>query len=107
NSEPLYYLLRLLLPTYFGNNLWYVGIVPLALAAAAVVLRPRGIVWFWVGMAVFALLVTYGIGPFLYVRWLPLLSATVPSRIGYLFIASVAVLSGFGYDACISRAGER
>jgi hypothetical protein len=110
HSWPVSYLLRFVLPEYFGtarpgvgepmvfNDLWYVGIGPLVLSAVAVAARPFRWIWFWVGMVVLALVVTYGIGPFLYARWLPGLNSLLPMRIGYLFIAGLALLSGAGYD---------
>jgi len=111
HSAPLTDLLRLLMPQYFGisgsgvgaplvfNDLWYVGIGLLVLALLSVVLPCDGSKWFWCGVALFAVCVAYGIGPFLYVRWLPGLSGLVPSRIGYLFIFSVCLLAAFGFDA--------
>ncbi|MDQ3928702.1 MAG: YfhO family protein, partial [Chloroflexota bacterium] len=111
NSWPLTYLLRLVMPEYFGtavplvgvpmvfNDLWAVGILPLLLCAVAVLVRPRWDAWFWAALALLAVLVTYGIGPFLYARWLPGLNSLLPMRIGYLFIVAVAVLAGLGYDA--------
>src|SRR5439155_12820414 len=89
------------------GNLWYVGIAPLALATVALVLRARPMVWFWTGLALFAVFVAYGIGPFLYVRWLPGLNATLPNRIGFLLVAAIAVLSGLGFDALAHLAARR
>jgi hypothetical protein len=114
HSAPLTDLLRLLMPQYFGisgsgvgaplvfNDLWYVGIGLLVLALLAVVLPCDGSKWLWCGLALFAVCVAYGIGPFLYVRWLPGLSGLLPSRIGYLFIFSVCLLAALGFDAWIA-----
>jgi hypothetical protein len=119
NSWPLSYLLRLVMPEYFNtaapgvgppmvfNDLWAMGIVPLLLAVIALPLRPRTYVWFWWGMILFALLVTFGVGPFLYVRWIPGLHALLPVRIGYLLIFSVALLAGLGYDAWLRFIKEK
>lgn len=119
NSWPLTYLLRLVMPEYFGtavpsvgvpmvfNDLWSVGILPLLLCVLAILLRPRKDVWFWGGLALLAVLVTYGVGPFLYARWLPGLNSLLPMRIGYLFILGVAVLAGIGYDAWLGLARKR
>ena len=110
NSWPFTYLLRMLAPQYFGtatpglgvplifNDLWYVGIVPLFLAVVAIILRPGKVVWFWLSVALVAVAVTFGIGPFLYARWLPGLNSLLPMRIGYILIFSVAILAGLGYD---------
>jgi hypothetical protein len=114
NSASLTTLLRLLMPEYFGssvdnvgaplvfNDLWYVGIVVLLVGVIGLALPGRIERWFWLGMAIFAVLVTYGVGPFLYVRWLPGMSSLLPARIGYLFIFSVALLAGYGLDAWVS-----
>jgi hypothetical protein len=119
NSWPLTYLLRLILPEYFGtavpsvgvpmvfNDLWSVGILPLLLSVVAILLRTRRDFWFWGGLALLAVLVTYGIGPFLYARWLPGLNSLLPMRIGYLFILAVAVLAGMGYDAWLTLTRKR
>ena len=115
NSWPLYYLLRLVAPEYFGtaapgvgvplifNDLWYVGIAPLFLAFAAILLRPSKLIWFWVALSLLAIAVTFGIGPFLYARWLPGLSALLPMRIGYILIFSLAMLAGLGFDALMHK----
>lgn len=119
HSAPLYQLLRLFMPQYFGtsvgdvglsltfNELWYVGVGTLCLAFLGLALHPTGAVWFWAAMAAFAVCVAYGIGPFLYVRWLPGLSGLLPSRIGYLFIFSACVLAGIGFDAWLRACRER
>ena len=119
NSWPISYLLRMVMPQYFNtaapgvgppmvfNDLWTVGILPLLLAAIALITRPHRFVWFWAGMGLFAILVTFGIGPFLYVRWIPGLQALLPMRIGYLLIFSVALLAGLGYDAWLRLLRER
>jgi hypothetical protein len=89
-------------PMVFGD-LWYIGVAPLLLAGVALLQRPFRHVWLWAGLALIAVLVTYGIGPFLYLRWLPGLNALVPSRIGYLLIFGLCVLAGIGYDALVGR----
>ncbi|HYP38804.1 MAG TPA: YfhO family protein [Chloroflexia bacterium] len=119
NSWPMTYLLRLVMPEYFGtavpsvgvpmvfNDLWSVGILPLLLGVVAILLRPRRDAGFWGGLALLAVLVTYGVGPFLYARWLPGLNSLLPMRIGYLFILAIAVLAGMGYDAWLDLARKR
>jgi hypothetical protein len=101
----------MLAPEYFGsatpgagiplifNDLWYVGVVPVLLAGAALILRPSKVVWFWLALVLLAIAVTFGIGPFLYARWLPGLSSLLPMRIGYILIFSLAMLAGLGFDA--------
>jgi hypothetical protein len=110
NSAPLTALLRLLMPEYFGtsvdnvgsplvfNDLWYVGIPVLLLGVIGLALPGLRERWLWLSMAIFAVFVTYGIGPFLFVRWLPGMSSLLPARIGYLFIFAVALLAGYGFD---------
>ena len=114
NSDPLVYLLRLLMPSFFGtplvipnfslgsSNLWYLGLLPLALMVASFWSRWRATATFWFAVAVFCVLVAYGIGPFLYVRWLPGLQATLPVRIGFLLIASLSIMAALGYDAWLA-----
>lgn len=118
HSPPLSTLLRLVMPQFFGtaapgigtpmvfNDLWYVGIPALLLASVAVVRRAHRSVGFWLALATFAILVAFGIGPFLYIRWLPGLSALLPSRIGYLLITSLSVLAALGLGAWLRIAVE-
>ena len=120
HSEPLLDMLRSVVPNFFGtplvvpnyplmfNNLWYIGIAPLILAAWGLLFsRQRAVAIFWAAMALFAVLVTFGIGPFLFVRWLPGLQATLPNRIGYLFVAGLSVLAALGLDAWLSMSASR
>ena len=117
NSPPLYSLLRSLMPEYFGargvgaplvfNDLWYAGVSVLLLAALALLLRPRSSVWLWLGLALVAIAVAYGIGPFLYVRWLPGLSGMLPIRIGYVFVFALAMMSALGLEGWIRRGRSR
>ena len=118
-SAPLYDLLRLLMPDYFGtsagnigsplvfNDLWYVGIGAFLLATLALLLPGRAERWLWAGLALFSVCVAFGVGPFLYVRWLPGLSGLLPSRIGYLFIFALCLLAAFGLDAWLAASSSR
>jgi hypothetical protein len=135
NSDPPLYLLRLLMPGFFGNpvdikgypmgasDLWYVGVVTLVLGLLAArwwasdvlnrkwrgqyfALAPESSTPFWVALAGLSVLVAYGVGPFLYARWLPGLSASPPVRIGYIFIAACCVLAALGWDRLWRASGE-
>ncbi|HET9495831.1 MAG TPA: YfhO family protein, partial [Chloroflexia bacterium] len=118
NSPPLSSMLRSLAPQFFGdggttgsplvfNDLWYAGVPALILAVLALFARPRGVVWLWAGLGAVAVAVGYGIGPFLYARWLPGLSGMLPIRIGYLFVFAVAVLAALGVDAYMRLHAKR
>jgi len=98
---PLAEMTHLLYPGYFGGSPQYVGILPLILAAAAwFVRRARREVAFWSGVAVLALLLSFGGHTFLY----NLAHLALPGfglvrdqeRIIYLFSFALSVLAGYG-----------
>jgi hypothetical protein len=117
NSPPLNTLLRSLAPLFLGdggsigsplvfNDLWYAGVPVVIVAVSALFASPRALVWLWAGLAAVAIAVAYGIGPFLYARWLPGLSGMLPIRIGYVFVFSLAVLSALGLDGLLKHFRE-
>ncbi len=85
----------------------YVGLIPLALAAAGVALARRAETWFWGIVAAAALLLSLGRFGFLY----PVFFRLVPGfsmfrdqeRIALLVSFSLAVLAGYGYTALADR----
>ncbi len=113
---PRKYLLAILLPDWWGRptqsalqgyevvRAFYAGVLTLALAAAAVLLRPR---LERVAVAVFGLLVlavVLGIPPvFEVVTALPGFSTTYNTRLTILFLLCVALLAGWGLDELSRR----
>jgi hypothetical protein len=100
---PLSELVTILYPGYFGGSPAYVGIVPLVLIAAAIVLaRPplRGAIFFWLGVGLASMLLAFGANTFLY----PLFYLLAPGfdavrqqeRIFLLYSFAAAVLAGYG-----------
>jgi hypothetical protein len=110
------FVLGLALPDYWGrptqtpikpfllNRAVYAGALPLMLAAAALVLRPRlervcialfGALW---------LAVVFGVPPFLQiVTRLPVFSSGHNSRLIVLYVLALALLAGWGLDDLIER----
>jgi hypothetical protein len=85
----------------------YVGILPLVLAGAAVLLKREGATWFWVAVAAGALLLAFGGNTPLYpaLRALPFFNLfRVPARFLYPFAFSLAILAGMGLDALRAKA---
>lgn len=80
----------------------YVGIAPLLFAGAAVVLKREWKTWFWVAVALGALLLAFGGNTPLYpaLRGLPLFNLfRVPARFLFPFAFCLAMLAGSGFDA--------
>ncbi len=111
--NPLY--LALLLAPFLRGNPYpntsveviaYVGIIPLVLAAAAVALRRTRETWFWVALALGALLLALGGFTPIYpaLRALPFFNLfRVPARFLFPFGFALALLAGFGFDALRER----
>ena len=98
---PLAEMTHLLYPGYFGGSPQYVGILPVVLALAALfVKRARREVVFWIGLGLFALLMSLGGNTFLYkvAYWLVPGFGSVRNqeRIIYLFSFAMSVLAGYG-----------
>ncbi len=98
---PLAEITHLLYPGYFGGSPQYVGILPLILAAAALLVRRvrRDVIfWLFVGAAAFVL--AFGQHTFLYnVAYLLAPGFAVvrnQERIIYLFGFAISVLAGYG-----------
>ncbi len=111
---PLQELVSLLYPGYSGNSPQYLGILPMILIAAALLLptrfRDRA---FWAGVAVVSLLLSFGGNTFLfnffYVFVPGFASVRDQERVIFLFAFSLAVLAGYGACglASLSRTGGR
>ncbi|MCL7451515.1 MAG: YfhO family protein [Anaerolineae bacterium] len=98
---PLAEVTHLLYPGYFGGSPQYVGILPLVLAVAALLVkRSRREVVFWTVVAVAAFLLAFGRHTFLYslaYLGLPGFGAVRDQeRIIYLFGFAISVLAGYG-----------
>lgn len=102
--------------TYWGGMPFtdfplYMGLVMLALAGLALVLRREKITWFFAGLFVFSLLTAFGKHlPVLYgpmFKLLPFFNKfRIPSMINILMLISVSVLAGYGVDSLIKRAAH-
>ncbi len=100
---PLSELVSVLYPGYFGGSPEYMGILPLLLVAAALVLsrrKLRGTIIFWAAVALGSLVLAFGANTFAY----PLAYLTLPGfdavrqqeRVFLLFSFSMAILAGYG-----------
>jgi hypothetical protein len=83
---------------------WYIGALPLMLAAAALIVRPRG-ERLWIALFGAVLLaIIFGVPPFLQIGTrLPLLSLGHNDRLVLLVLACAALLAGWGLDDLRSR----
>jgi hypothetical protein len=92
-----------LMPFLFARS-WYVGALPLMLAATALILRPRAERLWIAGAGALLLAVIFGVPPFLQIATrLPLLSLGHNDRLILLVLACVALLAGWGFDDLLSR----
>jgi hypothetical protein len=85
----------------------YVGIAPLLFAGAAVFLKREWRTWFWILVALGALLLAFGGNTPLYpaLRALPLFNLfRVPARFLFPFAFAIALLAGIGFDALRAQA---
>jgi hypothetical protein len=83
---------------------WYVGALPLMLAAAALILRPRAERIAIAGAGALLLAVIFGVPPFLQIATrLPVLSLGHNDRLMLLVLTCVALLAGWGFDDLLSR----
>jgi Bacterial membrane protein YfhO len=90
-------------PFLFARS-WYVGALPLMLAAAALVLRPRAERLWIAGAGLVLVAVIFGVPPFLQIATrLPLLSLGHNDRLILLVLACLALLAGWGLDDLLSR----
>jgi len=92
---------------YFKDNSEYAGVVPLMLAIVAVVMLRRRKTWFFMGMALFALIYALaGDTFFFYIFYyiIPNVKSTRAwSMIMFMFSFSVALLAAFGLDFIIEQ----
>lgn len=110
---PLGYIPTLLAPDFFGNpvtrNDWYghyaewsgfIGVIPIMLAVYAILFKKGNRTIFFSVIAILSLLLALDtplLNAFVNLR-LPVLSSSAASRILSVFVFSVAVLAGFGFD---------
>jgi len=84
----------------------YVGTLPLLLTIVAVILKREREIWFWVLLALGALLLAFGGNTPLYpaLRALPFFNLfRVPARFLFPFAFALALLAGFGFDALSAK----
>ncbi len=121
-SLPPVGLVGLFIPGLFGRgpaDFWgpwdrvevgYVGVLPLILAALAVLLRRDRLTRFLVGLAIASLLLAFG-GYTILHGWLYLLpgfdKVRAPARFVYLLDFSLAALAALGLDALLRPLGHR
>ena len=92
-----------LIPFLFARS-WYVGALPLMLAAAALIVRPRAERLWIAGAAALLLAVIFGLPPFVQIATrLPLFSLGHNERLILLVLACLALLAGWGLDDLLSR----
>jgi hypothetical protein len=83
---------------------WYIGALPLMLAAAALIVRPRAERLWIAGAAAVLLAVIFGVPPFVQIATrLPGLSLGHNDRLILLVLACAALLAGWGLDDLLSR----
>jgi len=83
---------------------WYIGALPLMLAAAALIVRPRTERLWIAGFAAVLLAIIFGVPPFVQIGTrLPLLSLGHNDRLILLGLACAALLAGWGLDDLRSR----
>ncbi len=121
-SLPPVGLVGLLIPGFFGRGpagFWgpwdrvevgYIGVLPLILAALAVLLRRDRLTRFLVGLAIVSLLLAFGGYTILY-GWLYLVpgfdKVRAPARFIYLLDFSLAALAALGLDALLRPLDHR
>src|SRR5581483_10831930 len=84
----------------------YVGILPLVLAVAAVILKRNRAMWLWVVIGSCALVLAFGGSTPIYpaLRVLPFFNLfRVPARFLFPFAFSLAMLAGMGFDVLRAR----
>ena len=119
------YTITFLMPDFFGsrtdNTFWasdefeestaYFGILPLLLTALPIVFRREKYVIFFAVLALIALFFSYGqynpLFPYLHKIILFLDIVRSPGRFLFLFVLSVAVLSGFGFNLLIGMVKKK
>jgi len=113
---PLKYVAALVMPEYWGRptqavtegfinvRAFYVGVLPLMLAGAALVLRPARERVAVAAFGAFALAVVLGVWPvFQIVTRLPGFREAHNTRLGVLAVLCLAVLAGWGLDDLVRR----
>ncbi|HNT34639.1 MAG TPA: YfhO family protein, partial [bacterium] len=125
-SLPPRQLITLLIPKFFGmtvpgeRDYWgednftemcvYVGILPIVLAAIALLYRKDRMTRFFGLLALFSLLMALGkhtpLYRLLYALPTPLRLVRVPARFGYVLGFSTAILAGFGAETFLSELNE-
>ena len=112
---PVYHLIGMLFPDFFGNpvsrnyyltgtyieRVSYLGIIPFFFAIYAIFVKKNYYIWFFIVSAIGVFFITFDsfITKFLYSIYIPPIIATsVPTRIMFVFIFSLSVISAYGFS---------
>jgi len=110
---PIQHLIQLVAPDFFGNpatyNYWgvwnyaefvsFIGIIPLALALLTILKKnPYAIFFIFLTVISIILALANPISKIPYLFKIPFISSLQPSRILFLFIFAIVVLSAYGFD---------
>lgn len=112
---PVYHLVGMLFPDFFGNpvsrnyyltgtyieRVSYFGIIPLFFAIYALFVKKNYYIWFFIVSSIGVFFITFDsfITKFLYSIYIPPIIATsVPTRIMFVFIFSLCVVSAYGFN---------
>ena len=85
-------------PGNYNEIVIYVGIAPLILAITAIIGRRKPATIFWGILAVLGVLWASGSDAYRLLSWLPGFNSLGPTRMRYLIVVSLSVLSAFGLD---------
>lgn len=116
---PLQHLVTILVPDFFGNpatrNYWlsgtyiervtYIGLLPLLFALLAVISRKTRLVWFFTGVLVVTLSLTFDtfFSRAVYSLQLPFISTAVPTRVMFIAQFAASVLAAIGLDEFLKK----
>lgn len=117
---PLHHFISVAIPNYFGNQSTYnywgygdyiesivsIGSVPIFFALFSAFKRKENnlVVFFSFGAIISMILsLNWTVTRFIYELQIPIVSTGIPSRILFLFVFSISILSGIGYDKLLNQ----